>query len=679
MNEELKDLPVLPSVDGNTRAYGDNGTVDGALTINQIKSVIAPSVGNFNVKGAWDASTNTPALASGVGTPWEAYVVTTGGNTALDGVKSWAVDDILWFNGTNNQWQRLTNAQYSYPLTIVGIFDAVTGDAADCNFQPIGTLTSGVGIPWQAYGVANPGNYDLDGNVDWKIGQVAMFNGITKQWFKFPILSLNGRTGAFETFPATQGELMFGSADNWFDQDGNLFWDKALKMFKCGNNNTLINSPQSSCIGGDSNNITNSYHSVIDGGDGNNITNSPLSHMAASSGSTIQTDSNNSYFHGVVGCTATNSPNSSIKNSSNSQLENDIGCSIENAFNGVITNADYVTVKSSQNVNVNGGTNVGINALNSTGIEGSDQNSFYAAGDNATIKQNTNTFCVAGNKNNYQNNLNCSINAGYQGIVTDCTESQILPGNQNDFSFLVNSVAGGGIGNVVKNAGQGVFLGNGGINVDLISGFAWNCILSSLQITNSSPLFTSIVSTNINGGDTSVAFTTYINASAVENNNNLSNLLVMGQDNSSLFVPQYSNQANLFYDKGLSINRPNDGIGGLITTSLSVQETVTSWPLSNYQMTINDYLVLGKYAGTSGANSLTLVLPDETDLPSGRIVEYWNDSTILPGAANVQSATGKQIRISGVGALTQNINFSGALFHFVWIKSQNYWVAQRLN
>jgi len=49
--------------------------------------------------GAWDASANSPALSSSVGTTGAVYRVSTAGNTALDDVASWALDDFAVFDG----------------------------------------------------------------------------------------------------------------------------------------------------------------------------------------------------------------------------------------------------------------------------------------------------------------------------------------------------------------------------------------------------------------------------------------------------------------------------------------------------------------------------------------------------------------------------------------------------
>lgn len=68
-------------------------------------SSITNAIGALNYKGTWDASTNTPALASGVGVKGDYYVVSVAGSTALDGISTWYVGDWVAFNGI--AWQRL--------------------------------------------------------------------------------------------------------------------------------------------------------------------------------------------------------------------------------------------------------------------------------------------------------------------------------------------------------------------------------------------------------------------------------------------------------------------------------------------------------------------------------------------------------------------------------------------
>ena len=68
-------------------------------------SSITNAIGALNYKGTWNASTNTPTLASGAGTKGDYYQVSVAGSTALDGISNWGVGDVAAFNGTT--WQRI--------------------------------------------------------------------------------------------------------------------------------------------------------------------------------------------------------------------------------------------------------------------------------------------------------------------------------------------------------------------------------------------------------------------------------------------------------------------------------------------------------------------------------------------------------------------------------------------
>ena len=70
---------------------------------NQINGLIGGSI----YKGTWNASTNTPALASGVGTAGNYYIVSVAGTTNLDGITDWQVGDWAIFQGTT--WQKVDN------------------------------------------------------------------------------------------------------------------------------------------------------------------------------------------------------------------------------------------------------------------------------------------------------------------------------------------------------------------------------------------------------------------------------------------------------------------------------------------------------------------------------------------------------------------------------------------
>lgn len=59
----------------------------------------------LDYKGTWNASTNTPTLASGVGDPGSYYIVSVAGTTNLDGITDWQPGDWAIFNGT--EWQKI--------------------------------------------------------------------------------------------------------------------------------------------------------------------------------------------------------------------------------------------------------------------------------------------------------------------------------------------------------------------------------------------------------------------------------------------------------------------------------------------------------------------------------------------------------------------------------------------
>jgi hypothetical protein len=63
------------------------------------------ALGALNYKGTWDATANSPALASSVGTKGDYYVVSTAGSTTLNGISNWGIGDWAVFNGS--VWQRV--------------------------------------------------------------------------------------------------------------------------------------------------------------------------------------------------------------------------------------------------------------------------------------------------------------------------------------------------------------------------------------------------------------------------------------------------------------------------------------------------------------------------------------------------------------------------------------------
>jgi hypothetical protein len=90
--------------------FGRNPTfhsveIEDSLVVAGTLSVGGSTLNALNFKGTWNALTNTPTLASGVGTTGDLYIVATAGTTTLDGVSNWGIGDWVLFSGST--WQRV--------------------------------------------------------------------------------------------------------------------------------------------------------------------------------------------------------------------------------------------------------------------------------------------------------------------------------------------------------------------------------------------------------------------------------------------------------------------------------------------------------------------------------------------------------------------------------------------
>jgi len=84
---------------------GTTGQVLAKLSSTNYDTQWVSLTGGLIYGGTWNASTNTPTLASGVGTQGTYYVVSVSGSTNLDGVTDWVIGDWAIFNGTT--WQKI--------------------------------------------------------------------------------------------------------------------------------------------------------------------------------------------------------------------------------------------------------------------------------------------------------------------------------------------------------------------------------------------------------------------------------------------------------------------------------------------------------------------------------------------------------------------------------------------
>jgi len=118
----------------------------GTVPLSQIPASIQ---GGVSYQGAWNASTNSPALTSSVGSKGYYYVVSTAGSTNLNGVTDWNIGDWAIFNGT--VWQKIDNTDAV--TSVAGRTGTVTlsytdisglGTAATTNSTAYATAAQGV-------------------------------------------------------------------------------------------------------------------------------------------------------------------------------------------------------------------------------------------------------------------------------------------------------------------------------------------------------------------------------------------------------------------------------------------------------------------------------------------------------------------------------------------------------
>ena len=87
-------------------------------------------------EGTWNASTNTPTLASSVGSNGHYYVVSTSGSTNLNGVTDWVTGDWVIFNGST--WQKID--QTNLVSSVAGRTGAVT--LSNTDISGLGTMST---------------------------------------------------------------------------------------------------------------------------------------------------------------------------------------------------------------------------------------------------------------------------------------------------------------------------------------------------------------------------------------------------------------------------------------------------------------------------------------------------------------------------------------------------------
>jgi hypothetical protein len=182
---------LIPSQSGNGGKF---------LTTNGTALSWASVGGGLSYQGAWNASTNSPTLASGVGTSGYYYVVSTAGSTNLDGITDWKAGDWLIYNGT--AWQKIDQS-----WAIAGANDnitsmtGITGGISSpdfIQFDTAATVTNATGkLYYNAEDQFQTLSFQMNGNQIQHIGEELYYRvKLSSAATKGQVLMFTGTLGA---------------------------------------------------------------------------------------------------------------------------------------------------------------------------------------------------------------------------------------------------------------------------------------------------------------------------------------------------------------------------------------------------------------------------------------------------------------------------------------------------
>jgi len=127
------------AVDATSDNIGNDSGVTGITVSDALDNLALAITSGLEFKGLWNANTNTPTLASGVGDANSYYIVSVAGTTTLDGIDDWGVGDWLVF--VNSAWNKVDNTDAVN--SVFGRTGTVTAQAGDYTAAQVTATPSG--------------------------------------------------------------------------------------------------------------------------------------------------------------------------------------------------------------------------------------------------------------------------------------------------------------------------------------------------------------------------------------------------------------------------------------------------------------------------------------------------------------------------------------------------------
>lgn len=222
----------LPDIDGSLESVANKAVANGYASLDgsgkvPTSQLPAGIVGAMQYQGLWNASTNTPALVSGVGSTGYFYKVSVSGATTIDGNTNWHVGDWIVFNGTT--WDKVDN--YEAVTTVFGRVGDVSLLASDVTgaltYTPANAATTFVNGGNSFAGNATLGTND-DFTLAFKTNNVTALSFDTSQIGTFSsgfnsnsgrLLFTGNANNALSSFSLTTGSTTNGSNSISFDSN----------------------------------------------------------------------------------------------------------------------------------------------------------------------------------------------------------------------------------------------------------------------------------------------------------------------------------------------------------------------------------------------------------------------------------------------------------------------------
>lgn len=198
------------------------------VAIGKLQNQVNGLTGTLIYKGSWNAATNTPTITSGVGVAGNFYIVTTAGNTTIDGVTPWAVGDWIIFSGS--AWQKVPNTNTvtsvnTYTGAVVLKTDDIAESVTPTNLWFTNTRSrnaislttnnnSGAATYTAGTGVFNIPNYTLTG-LGGFANPMSALGDIIYGGASGAATRLAGNTAAAKRFLVQTGDGTISAAPSW--------------------------------------------------------------------------------------------------------------------------------------------------------------------------------------------------------------------------------------------------------------------------------------------------------------------------------------------------------------------------------------------------------------------------------------------------------------------------------